>query len=397
MTASILYAWEFGANLGHVGRFLPVAECLRGHGAEVCWAVAEPERVAQLQPEAGFEWRQAPLLAPPQQARRPVNYADILLGFGYDDPRRLHDAVSAWRELMRQKGTRLLLADHAPTALLAARTMDLPAMLFGGGFFVPPQQDPTPNMRPWLPLPAAELRALDARALASINEVLSHHGRAPLSRLAALFQVAEDALLTFPELDHYAQRGPARYWGLLQASVGGDCPWPGAGGPKVFAYLRPETANLEFILSLLQGTQASVVVYAPGLDSAVVARHAASHIAFVDRPVNLVAAAAQAHAAITYASPATTVAFLLAGKPVLMLPGHLEQFLFSLRVAELGAGLLQNPEEPGDALPDLLHRVLNDSRLRANAEAFGRKYAGFDQAAVTRNVVARILDLARID
>lgn len=397
MTASVLYAWEFGANLGHVGRFLPVAECLRRHGAAVHGAVAEPERAAQLQPEAKFEWRQAPLLAPPKHARRPVNYGDILLGFGYGDAGRLYDAVSTWRTLIRQTGSRLLLADHAPTALLAARTMDLPAMLFGSGFCVPPPKDPTPNMRPWLPATVAELKALDSRALASINDALGRHGRAPLTRLADLFDVAEDALLTFPELDHYEQRGPARYWGLLQAPVGGECPWPGAAGPKVFVYLRPDTANLESILSLLRRTPACVVVYAPGLAPALVARHAASHVAFVDRPVNLVAAAAQAHAAITYASLATTAAFLLAGKPVLMLPGHLEQFLFALRVSELGAGLLQNPEEPADALPNLLHRVLTDSRLRANAEAFGRKYAGFDQIAVTRNVVARILDLARID
>jgi hypothetical protein len=27
--ASILYAWEFGANLGHIGTFLPIARELR--------------------------------------------------------------------------------------------------------------------------------------------------------------------------------------------------------------------------------------------------------------------------------------------------------------------------------------------------------------------------------
>jgi hypothetical protein len=35
--ASILYAWEFGANLGHVGTFLPVARELR-RGTTVHWA-----------------------------------------------------------------------------------------------------------------------------------------------------------------------------------------------------------------------------------------------------------------------------------------------------------------------------------------------------------------------
>ena len=44
---------------------------------------------------------------------------------------------------------------------------------------------------------------------------------APLADLGELFQVAEEALLTYPELDHYEARGPAKYWGSLpNAAVG---------------------------------------------------------------------------------------------------------------------------------------------------------------------------------
>jgi hypothetical protein len=34
--ASILYAWEFGANLGHIGTFLPIARQLREQGMPPC-------------------------------------------------------------------------------------------------------------------------------------------------------------------------------------------------------------------------------------------------------------------------------------------------------------------------------------------------------------------------
>jgi UDP:flavonoid glycosyltransferase YjiC (YdhE family) len=74
-------------------------------------------------------------------------------------------------------------------------------------------------------------------------------------------------------------------------------------------------------------------------------RYAAPHLAFSPVPVDLNKVARQADAGLTYASPAATVAFLMAGKPVLMMPGHLEQFLFAKRVEEMGAGLIQNPEQ----------------------------------------------------
>jgi hypothetical protein len=66
-----------------------------------------------------------------------------------------------------------------------------------------------------------------------------------LDSLARLFQVAEDSLLSFPELDHYPARGPARYWGMLPAAVAEDSTWPAAPGPRVFSYLRPETPHVE--------------------------------------------------------------------------------------------------------------------------------------------------------
>jgi len=394
VTASVLYAWEFGANLGHVGTFLPIARQLRERGISVHWAVAQPQLAARLLAPAGFGWLQAPVASERRRERPPLNYGDILLSFGYDDEHRVHGSVVAWRELLQLSGARVLLADHAPTAILAALSLELPVMLFGNGFLVPPARDPTPNMRPWLTVASEELRAIDDRVLASINGVLDRFGKPRLVGLSDLFRVAEDALVCFPELDHYPDRGPARYWGMLPAATDGECAWPTSRGPRVFAYLRPETPNLDLALASLGALEASVLIYAPGLTDATMSRYRTARLAFSSHPVDLAQAASEADAAVTYASTAATSAFLLAGKPVLLLPGHLEQFLLALRVAELGAGLLQNPEEAPNGLPDMLHRVLTDPRLRANAEAFARKYAGFEQSIVARNIVARVLELA---
>lgn len=404
--ADILYAWEFGANLGHIGTFLPVARELRDRGHRVHWAVAQPHQAARLLPQAGFDWLQAPLM--PEQPREgpPLSYADILLRFGYARGEDLLGTVVAWRTLMQLSGARVVLADHAPTAILAARSLGLPVMLFGSGFFAPPPVHPTPNMRPWSPVPTERLLAIDREVVASINHVLAHFGQPPVDCVARLFQVAEDSLLAFPELDHYPARGPARYWGMLPAAVAEPAQWPDepaqaaptAPGaprtPKVFAYLRPETPHVDAALKALHDFPGRVLIYAPGLPLPVMQRHTAPHLRFAPRPVDLNTVAREADLGLTYASPAATVAFLMAGKPVLMLPGHLEQYLFARRVEEMGAGLLQNPEQAPADLPARLARLLAEPGFRENAGAFAAKYANFDQQAVQTHIVDRVEALA---
>ena len=391
---SILYAWELGANLGHIGTFLPIARELRERGSAVHWAVTHPHQAARLLPKAGFDWLQAPTMPEQRREGPPQSYADILLRFGYADGSDLLGLVIAWREIMRLTDARVVLADHAPTAILAARTLGIPVMLFGSGFFAPPQVHPTPNMRPWNPVSAEHLLAHDRLALTNINAILQSYQRPQLDYVAQLFQVAEDSLLSFPELDHYPARGPARYWGMLPAAVAEDSVWPAVSGPRVFSYLRPETPHLEAALQALSGLAGSVLIYAPGLPAELVRRHGAPHVAFSPVPVDLNKVAHQAHAGLTYASPAATVAFLMAGKPVLMVPGHLEQFLFAKRVEEMGAGLIQNPEQPPRDLAAMLQRILLEPGFRENAAAFAAKYANFDQNAVMTHIVARIEELA---
>jgi len=391
---SALYAWEFGANLGHIGTFLPVARRLRENGNTVHWVVTHPHQAAKLLPGDNFTWLQAPVMPEQRREGAPLNYSDILLRFGYANADDLFGIVIAWRELIRLTGARVVLADHSPTAILAARSLDVPVMLFGSGFFAPPQVSPLPNMRPWLAIPPERLLAMDHLALSSINAVLDRLGKPPLRYVAELFQVAETSLLTFPELDHYPQRGPAAYWGTLPAAVAHPPEWPQASSPRIFAYLRPESAHFEAALAALNALGACVLVYAPGIAPQMQARYNSPLMAFAPRPVDLNTVAREADAGVTYASPAATIAFLMAGKPVLMIPGQLEQFLFGRRVEEMGAGLLINPENPPVELPAFLRRVVTDPAFLANARAFAHKYERFDQNEVMSNIVRRAEELA---
>lgn len=395
MSAAVFYAWEFGAGLGHIGAFLPLARALREAGHTVHMALNSPAVAPRLLAAEGFTWLQAPTLAEQARSGPPLNYADILLRFGYADATALLGLTMAWRELLRLTDAKLVLADHAPTALLAARSLGIPVMLVSSGFCVPPKQNPLPNMRPWQPLLPGQLEQIDALALTNINRVLEHFGQAPLENVASLFDVAEDTLLGFPELDHYANRGPARYWGNLpDAGVGAPAPWPDLPGQRIFAYLRPECRHHEAALACLHRLGLPTVVFFPGLPPQVAERYQAPHLVFTTQPVDLARTGVEADAAITYASLSTSTRFLLAGKPLLLLPWHLEQFLMARRVEGMGAGLLIDPERPADDLPHKFERILRDPTFADNARAFAAKYAAFPQATVIANMVRRIEEIA---
>ena len=393
--SQVVYAWELGANLGHMGAFLPLARELRAHGHTVHWAVARPHEATRLLKGEGFAWMQAPGVPDQFPGRTPENYAAILLHYGYANPDVLYGLVVAWRELIRLSGAQVVLADHAPTAILAARTLGVPVMLYGNGFTVPPPQAPTPGMRPWLTQDPAVLQARDNAALRAINAVLAEWQLAPLKRVADLFDVAETGLLSFPELDHYGARPGGRYWGALSASNGVEPQWPPGAGPKVFAYVRPQGAHHETVLTQLAGLGHPVLVYAPGLSTHDQQRWAGPALRFCQAPVDIHLAAQQAALGVLWAGGGVTaLAFLRAGTPLLVLPDQLESYLQGLRIQAMGAGLVWDLARSTEELPSLLARLLGEPGFKASASAFAAAYQHVEPQAILTRMRLRVESLA---
>ena len=385
----ILYAWELGGNLGHVGSFAPVAAELGRRGHDVLAAVRETSACARVFGTAG-RWLQAPFVAENLGQGSPINYADMLLFNGYGDSERLLGLLVAWRQLIYLVRPDLIVADHAPTAILAARTLGISVMTYGSGFHYPPRVDPFPGMRPWQPFSEAALLEVNNRALATINGVLDRLGSAPLDRLSDLLHVAEDGVLTLPELDHYPERGAARYWGLIPDSQQNKAPvWPPGNGKRVFAYLRDGNPHALGTLEALARSGCSLIAFLPNPS---LGHHLASlpNVAISREPLDMAHLAQDADAAVLNGGMSSTAAFLLAGKPVLCVPNHLEQFLTGWNLTRMGAGLLVSPQDIAPGLSAVVTRLLEDSRLRSAAEAFAAKYVHLDQSSVVANLADRI-------
>lgn len=396
-----LFAWELGGGLGHLGPLLPVARGLRARGHQVAFALRDLSGLAALDPAAELQALQAPVCIRnyPGLAEPPLNYAEVLMRYGYLEPDTLGGLVRGWRELVRLTGADVIVADHAPTAIVAAKTLGLRCALTGNGFYVPPMVSPTPSMRPWVSVPPARLADSDRRVVDTMNAVFDAFGSARIAHLHELFDVDAIVMTALAELDQYTGRGEADLKRMVfcgpVASIGADAAapvWPAIEGKRIFAYLKPDYPHLTAVLNALATSAQPCLIY--GLGSGPGTLAAAANLAFATRPVDVEAAGRECAIGICHASSTTTGALLLAGRPLLLLPMQLEQFLAGNRVAELGAGLVINPEDQQPDIPGQLARLLADQQLSAGARRFAERYRDWSADRILDNIVSRLASVA---
>lgn len=388
----ILYAWELGSNYGHVSSFLPLAQQLRTRGHEVTLAIKDLSQIQALPGISDFEVIQAPVWLPEIKGlpEPQVCYPDILQRFGYLDDNGLTGMFKAWRALYRMVQPQLLIADHAPTAILASRNLGFPRAMFGNGFFSPPRTTPMPSMRPLLPVTPDRLTGSEQAILPNINRVLAAQGLAPLNNLAAMLDVEEDFLITPEEFDHYRERGPARYYGpLLNLPAGSRPDWPDAPGTKLFAYIKPGQGHFQRLLNQLRESQFCVLAHAPGLSNAHCRQLETPNLRISPLPVDMSYACTHARAVICNAGHGTVMNACLAGLPVLALPMYVEQNLTARNIERIGAGIMVLNREKDPDFVAILNELVDNPAYIESARAFADKYADLDQQALLESLATR--------
>ena len=391
----IAFVWELGSSYGHISLLLPFARRLKQRGHDVVLVLRELHNVSNM-PGNEIPVLQAPLWLPHPNglAEPPLNYSEMLLRYGYLNADGLAGLVSAWRSLFALHGSDVIVADHSPTALLAARSMGLAATTLGSGFYFPPHQTPMPNMRPWLNVSRSRLENSDSLVLNSMNTVLATYKTQPLVAVNNLFDTEENFLCTFAELDHYAQREPSTYWGACyNMEMGQEITWPDGAGKRVFAYLDPQNRDFAKVLETIAALGLRAIVCAPGIPDNLLRQYASSHIIISAQPFRLNKLASDCDLAIGNAGHAMTAGMLMAGVPLLLLPTQLERFLLATRIAAIGAGIAVNPEVSPPDYTAIIRHLLDAPGYRENARLFARKYADFNQDLQQGKIVARIEEI----
>lgn len=386
----ILVAWELGGNYGHLARCLPIAEGLRQRGHDVVFAVRDTRTAAELLGPVGFPFLQVPLPATKTRlSRPPANYAEILLGEGYADPLGLQGMVRAWQAILQLSRPDIVLADHAPTALLAAHLAGVPHLAIGNGFAIPPAASPLPSLRPWETISEARLRHADASVDAAIAGVAEQLGCKESLSLRHLFG-KDDLLDTFAELDHYGERQHGNYIGPIFSLAGAQrVAWQEVTSKKIVAYLRPEMPGFPALMAALSELDAEKLCIIPGLRVEHARRLAGRRLRITLKPVALGHLLDTADVAVSYGGGGATSEALLSGTPLLLVPRFVEQYLGALQIEALGAGIMIREERAKETFTKNLTTLLEDSRYGACARQFADKYAGFtQQQAVVKAIIA---------
>lgn len=390
---NILLAWELGANLGHLGRQLPIALALREQGHTPIFAVADTALARRLLTPNGLRFVQAPV-APemPRLHRPPASYDEILLGAGFHEPSILAGRVQAWMHLYDFVQPHAMLADHAPTALLAARLSGVPRVAFGSGFEIPPTQSPHPCFRPWEDVGARRLRQAEQRVLVAMNEVCREHGYEPLAAAHELFAGAVKAFATLPELDHYGIRKGERYLGPIFSQLGGrQVVWPDGEGGRVLAYLRPNVPGFAAMVRMLEKRRAPSILVVPAAPHDWIAQHSTDCLAIYGEALDLTPLLEHCDVGVSYGGNGSLSQFLLAGVAQLALPGNVEQSLGAMRMHTLGAGLMLGPRRDELALTQALDGVSEVPSYAKASQATAARYAGFTRGQVVEAVVRMLI------
>lgn len=373
----ILFAWELGANYGHLSRQLPIALQLRQQGHQVFFVVRDTAVAAQLLAPHGFAFTQAPYNTK-RLSLAPANYAEILVASGYADQSTLSGLVQGWLSLIQLFKADLIVIDHAPTALFAAHLINLPAIPIGTGFEIPPDHSPLPSIRPWDVGPNDRLQRADGFVLEQLNNIAKSLGKRTLDSINELFQ-GDKLLATFAELDHYGVRAGETYAGpLFWNAPSHTVTWSEPDKPHLFAYLRPSVPGFENLLKVVSKLKAEVVVVAPGAPAALVKALSSPGFRIHSQPVQMGRLLKSADLAITTGGTGTVSQCLLAGIPLLLVPQNVEQYLMALRVEKMGAGLAARKMRQEVDFTGLLEALLRNPGFRQAARDFAKRYAEFN-------------------
>lgn len=392
---NIVFCWELGAGYGHVGGFAPIAKILTQNQCNVSFVSKDLSNTETIIGKHNYRYFQSPIhFSQTTKSKAANSYAELLLNCGFHKKQHLLARLKAWRNIFEVLQADLVVIDHSPSALLASRSLQIPTILFGSGFFAPPHLSPLPSLRPWLKIPEKSLIESEQHVLNVVNEVLDCSGSPALEQLHQVFNVEENFLCTFKELDHYPQRENAVYWGPRFSSDGGaTIQWPSATTPRVFTYLHASYPHLEPALDALRASGVSVVVHCPGISMNIIRKYTAANLEFVAQPAKQQQIAEECDLVVCHAGHGMVSAMLLAGCPVLLLPMHLEQMLLAHNVAKFKAGIMILPEQAKPNFKKAIMTLLSDSNFKQAAQAFANKHKEFNANERNQAIVNRCLEI----
>lgn len=393
----VLCCWELGGGFGHLFRLFPICLELAKRGCQVICAIPGVSFRGEFFQSHAYKILRAPGWQTPSKAH-PLSqtYSQNLLRNGYWHRESLRNQLQGWLAIFDDVQPDIILTEHAPSALLAARKGGLPRVAMGTGFSLPPFTMPMPGLQPWFSLPERHLVKCEKEFLERVNPVLRDLGASALSHVAGIFEGSIRLLCTLPELDHYGVRPDAHYLGpVVYTPQAHKATWPSDKCDTIFLYVKPEHRFFRQIIGILRDMKLPTLAFAPGLGHDEQRSLQGENLSISLHPVNLNDAATHCRLMISEGGHNTGALMLLAGVPLFMCPGQLEQAVWAHRISAQGLGVTTGFFDSTPDFRGMLEAIHSDSNVAGRVKAFAAKHATFDPQKQVAMIAEQCLTLLR--
>ncbi len=390
--ANIVIAWELGGGTGHLHTLAPVIGRLIERGHLVTLIARDLLRARSLLGQLPVTLFPAPFWAGDATALPKVaSYADVLLRIGFIDPVGMATLVQSWLAFYKILQPALILTEHAPTALLAARVANLPCAVVGTGFTLPKAEEPFASITPWTPVSNKRLQESSRKALEGCNRVLDRCGGEHLQQLSDLQVSCFQGLITFAELDHYGPRAGAEYYGHFMSPDPMPRPiWPARGGPRIFVYMHHHFRHFAGLMQQLDEMGCPTLVVSPGISRQEADRYSGRRLRISNRQVDITVVAEEADAIFSHSPHGLVVELLRLGRASILLPNYVEQALMAYRVERQGLGVAGGPRRENHDYRKMVETLRGNRAIADNAAAFSRRYRDYSQEEAVNTLVQRL-------
>jgi len=290
----------------------------------------------------------------------------------------------------------LVITDHSPTALLAAKLLMTPCVMIGTGYTVPPCSTPVASILPWKNTGEdavninSRLHAEDHKLMKTVNASIKalNFDKVELSKAQDIYSHAAQWIMSIPEIDHYGRRdGPYVVRGFKKKRA--QVPvWPSTTGEKIFVSMNAQARHLDTLLSQLKERGDPVLAIVPNATKAQIKELSGGNILMQRQPVDMPAVYEQCRIFVNDCSHDQVYELISAGIPPILLPSDAESVLLAYRVAKCKLGF-PGPTKPGRLdINGLIEKVSKNDQVWANASRISLKYENYDSLHRLQDLIA---------
>lgn len=342
---TVLLIGELGTGLGHIMPLFRIAEALHDvalaadQTLRCVYAVHSPDLVHPLKRKGDLALRAPRAPAQGDLKSHTASYAEMLIVSGFANLDDLRCGVANWDDLFSLVSPDLIIADHSPTAILAARGR-IPTFVVGNGFTVPPA---TLQSYPAL-MAGRSAPAIQTALCTHVNAILTDRGVPTIKHLPEFLEGDARAVFSLPGLDPY---GALRETPLLGLYEDGLEPFPPSLENRLFLYGHTSVPDFTTLIKAALATELPISAYLSGNNAEMSYLLKSQGAEVFDTPPALSDILPRTRLVVSNGGAGLSQAALVAGCPQIIYPIHTESQMTAQALHQMGcAAVLDAACEP---------------------------------------------------